>query len=132
MKLIVKALVCQGIIALAACSSAQKQPSDMEAGMSGWVGKTYTEYIAARGAPKLTVVSQDGAKRLEYVRERILNRLPSTNVSMTMATLGSGVTIPVTQVSVEPGSVLTFTCTLVVQFSNKDILESYKVEGNDC
>lgn len=132
MKWIVKLLACQAMLVLAACGSAQKQPSDMEAGMPGWVGKTYTDYTAARGAPKLTVVSQDGAKRLEYVRERILNRLPSTNVSMTMANLGNGVTIPVTQVSVEPGSVLTFTCTLIVQFSNKDILETWRVEGNDC
>ena len=67
---------------LNACGTSEKRPSDMEAGMAAWVGKTYTEYTAAKGAPKLTIVETDGAKTLEYVRERILHRHATANMVM--------------------------------------------------
>ena len=107
---------------LNACGTSEKHPSDMEAGMAAWVGKTYTEYTAAKGAPKLTIVETDGAKTLEYVRERILHRHTTAN----------GVVVMAPHTVLEPAVILTFTCRLVVKFSNKDLLESWKVDGNDC
>ena len=117
---------------IGACSTAEKRPSDMEAGMPAWAGKTYTEYVAARGAPKLTIVETDGAKTLEYVRERILHRHFTTTVVMTPVSVANGVSVMVPHTVLEPAVILTFTCKLVVRFSSKDILESWKVEGNDC
>ena len=115
-----------------ACGVAEKRPPAMDADMPAWAGKTYTEYVAARGAPKLTIVETDGAKTLEYVRERILHRHFTTTVVMTPVSVANGVSVMVPHTVLEPAVILTFTCKLVVRFSSKDILESWKVEGNDC
>ena len=77
---------------LNACGTTEKRPSDMEAGMAAWVGKTYTEYTAAKGAPKLTIVETGGAKTLEYVRERILHRHATANVMMPIS-IANGVVV---------------------------------------
>ena len=117
---------------LNACGTTEKRPSDMEAGMAAWVGKTYTEYTAAKGAPKLTIVETDGAKTLEYIRERILHRHATANVVMMPVSIANGVVVMAPHTVLEPAVILTFTCRLVVKFSNKDILENWKVDGNDC
>ena len=117
---------------LNACGTTEKRPSDMEAGMAAWVGKTYTEYTAAKGAPKLTIVETDGAKTLEYIRERILHRHATANVVMMPISIANGVVVMTPHTVLEPAVILTFTCRLVVKFSNKDILENWKVDGNDC
>ena len=117
---------------LNACGTSEKRPSDMEAGMAAWVGKTYTEYTAAKGAPKLAIVETDGAKTLEYIRERILHRHATANVVMMPISIANGVVVMAPHTVLEPAVILTFTCRLVVKFSNKDILENWKVDGNDC
>ena len=117
---------------LNACGTTEKRPSDMEAGMAAWVGKTYTEYTAAKGAPKLTIVETDGAKTLEYIRERILHRHATANVVMMPISIANGVVVMAPHTVLEPPVVLTFTCRMVVKFSSKDILESWKVDGDDC
>ena len=117
---------------LNACSTAEKRPTDMEAGMAAWVGKTYTEYTAAKGAPKLTIVETDGAKTLEYIRERILHRHATANVVMMPISIANGVVVIAPHTVLEPAVILTFTCRLVVKFSSKDILENWKVDGDDC
>ena len=117
---------------LNACGTSEKRPSDMEAGMAAWVGKTYTEYTAAKGAPKLTIVETDGAKTLEYIRERILHRHATANVVMMPISIANGVVVMAPHTVLEPAVILTFTCRLVVKFSSKDILESWKVDGDDC
>ena len=117
---------------LNACGTSEKRPSDMKAGMAAWVGKTYTEYTAAKGAPKLTIVETDGAKTLEYVRERILHRHATANVVMMPVSIANGVVVMAPHTVLEPAVILTFTCRLVVKFSSKDILENWKVDGNDC
>ena len=117
---------------LGACGVAEKPPPAMDADMPAWAGKTSTEYTAARGAPKLTIVETDGAKTLEYLRERILHRHFTTTVVMTPVSVANGVSVMVPHTVLEPAVILTFTCKLVVRFSSKDILESWKVEGNDC
>ena len=117
---------------LNACGTSEKRPSDMEAGMAAWVGKTYTEYTAAKGAPKLTIVETDGAKTLEYVRERILHRHATANVVMMPISIANGVVVMAPHTVLEPAVILTFTCRLVVKFSSKDMLESWKVDGDDC
>ena len=117
---------------LNACGTTEKRPSDMEAGMAAWVGKTYTEYTAAKGAPKLTIVETDGAKTLEYIRERILHRHATANVVMMPISIANGVVVMAPHTVLEPAVMLTFTCKLVVKFSSKDILESWKVDGDDC
>ena len=130
MKTIVTTLLL--VLLLNACGTTEKRPSDMEAGMAAWVGKTYTEYTAAKGAPKLTIVETDGAKTLEYVRERILHRHATANVVMMPISIANGVVVMAPHTLLEPPVVLTFTCRLVVKFSSKDILESWKVDGDDC
>ena len=117
---------------LNACGTSEKRQSDMEAGMAAWVGKTYTEYTAAKGAPKLTIVETDGAKTLEYIRERILHRHATANVVMMPISIANGVVVMAPHTVLEPAVILTFTCRLVVKFSSKDILESWKVDGDDC
>ena len=117
---------------LNACGTTEKRPSDMEAGMAAWVGKTYTEYTAAKGAPKLTIVETDGAKTLEYIRERILHRHATANVVIMPISIANGVVVMAPHTVLEPAVILTFTCRLVVKFSSKDILESWKVDGDDC
>ena len=117
---------------IGACSTVEKRPSDMEAGMAAWVGKTYTEYTAAKGAPKLTIVETDGAKTLEYIRERILHRHATANVVMMPISIANGVVVMAPHTVLEPPVVLTFTCRMVVKFSSKDILENWKVDGDDC
>ena len=117
---------------IGACSTVEKRPSDMEAGMAAWVGKTYTEYTAAKGAPKLTIVETDGAKTLEYIRERILHRHATANVVIMPISIANGVVVMAPHTVLEPAVILTFTCRLVVKFSSKDILESWKVDGDDC
>jgi hypothetical protein len=117
---------------LCACSSAEKRPSEMEAGMAEWVGKTYTEYVAAKGAPKVTIVGTDNAKTLEYIRERILHRGATATIVMMPVNVANGVAVMTPHTVLEPPVVLTFTCKLVVKFSSKDILESWNVGGNDC
>ena len=117
---------------LNACGTTEKRPSEMEAGMAAWVGKTYTEYTAAKGAPKLTIVETDGAKTLEYIRERILHRHATANVVMMPISIASGVVVMAPHTVLEPPVVLTFTCRMVVKFSSKDILENWKVDGDDC
>ena len=117
---------------LNACGTSEKRPSDMEAGMAAWVGKTYTEYTAAKGAPKLTIVETDGAKTLEYIRERILHRHATANVVMMPISIANGVVVMAPHTVLEPAVILTFTCRLVVKFSSKDILENWKVDGDDC
>ena len=117
---------------LNACGTTEKRPSDMEAGMAAWIGKTYTEYTAAKGAPKLTIVETDGAKTLEYIRERILHRHATANVVMMPVSIANGVVVMAPHTVLEPAVILTFTCRLVVKFSSKDILENWKVDGNDC
>ena len=117
---------------LNACGTSEKRPSDMEAGMAAWVGKTYTEYTAAKGAPKLTIVDTDGAKTLEYIRERILHRHATSTVVMMPISIANGVVVMAPHTVLEPPVVLTFTCRMVVKFSSKDILESWKVDGDDC
>ena len=104
----------------------------MEAGMAAWVGKTYAEYTAAKGAPKLTIVETDGAKTLEYIRERILHRHATANVVIMPISIANGVVVMAPHTVLEPAVILTFTCRLVVKFSSKDILESWKVDGDDC
>jgi hypothetical protein len=130
MKTIVTALLLS--LFAGACGTAEKRPSEMEAGMAAWVGKTYSEYTAARGAPKLTIVETDGAKTLEYVKERILHRHATSTVVMMPVSIANGAAVMVPHTVLEPPVVLTFTCKLVVKFSSKDILESWKVGGNDC
>lgn len=117
---------------LNACGTSEKRPSDMEAGMAAWIGKTYTEYTAAKGAPKLTIVETDGAKTLEYVRERILHRHATSTIVMMPVAIANGVSVMTPHTILEPAVVFTFTCKLVMKFSNKDILESWNVDGNDC
>ena len=117
---------------LNACGTSEKRPSDMEAGMAAWVGKTYTEYTAAKGAPQLTIVETDGAKTLEYIRERILHRHATSTVMMMPISIANGVVVMAPHTVLEPPVVLTFTCRMVVKFSSKDILESWKVDGDDC
>ena len=117
---------------LNACGTTEKRPSDMEAGMAAWVGKTYTEYTAAKGAPQLTIVETDGAKTLEYIRERILHRHATANVVMMPISIANGVVVMAPHTVLEPAVILTFTCRMVVKFSSKDILENWKVDGNDC
>ena len=117
---------------LNACGTTEKRPSDMEAGMAAWVGKTYTEYTAAKGAPKLTIVETGGAKTLEYIRERILHRHATSTVMMMPISIANGVVVMAPHTVLEPPVVLTFTCRMVVKFSSKDILENWKVDGDDC
>ena len=117
---------------LNACGTAEKRTSEMDAGMAAWVGRSYSEYTAAKGAPKLTIVETNGAKTLEYVKERILHRHATSTVVMLPVTIANGVSVMTPHTVLEPPVVLTFTCKLVVKFSSKDILENWKVDGNDC
>ena len=117
---------------LNACGTAEKRTSEMDAGMAAWVGRSYSEYTAAKGAPKLTIVETNGAKTLEYVKERILHRHATSTVVMLPVTIANGVSVMTPHAVLEPPVVLTFTCKLVVKFSSKDILENWKVDGNDC
>ena len=117
---------------LNACGTAEKRTSEMDAGMAAWVGRSYSEYTAAKGAPKLTIVETNGAKTLEYVKERILHRHATSTVLMLPVTIANGVSVMTPHTVLEPPVVLTFTCQLVVKFSSKDILENWKVDGNDC
>ena len=117
---------------LNACGTAEKRTSEMDAGMAAWVGRSYSEYTAAQGAPKLTIVETNGAKTLEYVKERILHRHATSTVVMLPVTIANGVSVMTPHTVLEPPVVLTFTCKLVVKFSSKDILENWKVDGNDC
>ena len=130
MKTTVKILMLA--LLLNACGTTEKRPSEMEAGMAAWVGKTYTEFTAAKGAPKLTIVETDGAKTLEYVKERILHRHATSTVVMMPISIANGVVVMAPHTVLEPPVILTFTCRLVVKFSSKDILENWKVDGNDC
>ena len=117
---------------LNACGTAEKRTSEMDAGMAAWVGRSYSEYTAAKGAPKLTIVETNGAKTLEYVKERILHRHATSTVVMLPVTIANGVSVMTPHTVLEPPVVLTFTCKMVVKFSSKDILENWKVDGNDC
>ena len=117
---------------LNACGTAEKRTSEMDAGMAAWVGRSYSEYTAAKGAPKLTIVETNGAKTLEYVKERILHRHATSTVVMLPVTIANGVSGMTPHTVLEPPVMLTFTCTMVVKFSSKDILENWKVDGNDC
>ena len=132
MGMIARSWLLATALLLGGCGTAEKRAPDMTADLSGLVGKTSAEVIAARGAPTRSTAAPDGGKTLEYTREHLVRRPGGTTVVVAVANTGTGAPVPIPQTIVEPPSVITFTCKLTLRFSAKDLLESWKVEGNDC
>ena len=119
------------VLSLGACGTPDKRPSGMETDIAAWVGKPADELIAAKGPPAKTAVAADGAKTIEYLRERVFHRPSTTSVIMVLVNVGGGISAPVPHTVVEPPSTLTFSCTLSVKISGAGIVQSWKAEGND-
>lgn len=100
--------------------------------MDRWAGKPASEMIAVKGQPTGAAALPEGAKMLEYARDRVVSRAGGASVIMIPVNTGAGVMTMLPQTVIEPPSTMHFSCRLSVNVSASGVVERWNAAGNDC
>lgn len=125
------------LASLSGCVSMEERRAAFYYSLDPFIGKTADELVLAKGVPTGSYTLSTGGRVLEYARSRLVTRgggsmtvyrqvyVPGKN-----GAAGAWVTVPMEQAM--PANTMEESCKILFQISPKNVVESWKHEGNAC
>jgi hypothetical protein len=114
------------------CASTQQRKSDFTAATDSWVGKSADDLVVAKGPPTGNFQLSTGQRILEYSDKNTVSNGASGFSATTGAVSGSGGWFFMPQLMFSPERSTTRSCKVLFTVTAKNIIESWKYEGNNC
>jgi len=114
------------------CASTQQRKSDFTVSMDSWVGKSADDLVSEKGPPTGNFQLSTGQRILEYLDKDTVSGSTSGFSASTGAVSGSGSWFFMPQLMFSPESATTRSCKVLFTITAKNIIESWKYEGNNC
>jgi hypothetical protein len=123
-------VVCAMLIG--GCASTQERKAGFTVAMDAWIGKSADELVLAKGPPTGNFQLSTGQRILEYLEKETVIDGGSGFTASTGIVSGGGGWFFMPQYTYFPARSTTWTCKLLFTVSAKNIIESWKGEGNNC
>ncbi len=125
------------MLGLAGCVSMEERRAAFFNRLDPFVGKTADELVLQKGVPTGSYTLSNGGKVLEYAASRVVTRgggsmtvFQQVYVPGSNGGTGAWVSVPVERPM--PSRVDEENCKIIFQVSPKNIVESWRSEGNAC
>lgn len=125
------------LASLSGCVSMEERRAAFFNSLDPFVGKTADELVLQKGVPTGSYMLSNGGKVLEYATNRVVTRgggsmtvFQQVYVPGSNGGTGAWVSVPVERPM--PSRVDEENCKIIFQVSPKNIVESWRSEGNAC